>query len=218
MSGSGHPLASKPDGTPTQLPCPWSPFPQSVGDQGGQLAAAASSGAGHCSPAAQSTMTQYIGVSQPNSSLGPSQLPMTNPQWGCLTCGQTCGHESPSAMHMSFIGHPLGSNGPGQLIIPSPQSTGDQGGQLAAAASSGGGHCSPAAQSTMTQFIGVSQPFSSTGPAQLDMTNPQWGWSAYGQMNGHSPPSATQVSGIGHPIGSNSPGQLLIPSPQSVGG
>ena len=95
---------------------------------------------------------------------------------------------------------------------------GVQGGQLAAAASSGGGHCSPAAQSTMTQFIGVSQPFASTGPAQLDMTNPQWGCSTCGQMNGHSSPSATQVSGIRHPCGSNSPGQLLIPSPQSVGG
>ena len=70
----------------------------------------------------------------------------------------------------------------------------------------------------MTQFIGVSQPFASTGPAQLDMTNPQWGCSTCGQMNGHSSPSATQVSGIRHPCGSNSPGQLLIPSPQSVGG
>ena len=90
--------------------------------------------------------------------------------------------------------------------------------QLSAAASAGGGHCSPAAQSTMIQFMGVSQPFASTGPGQLDMTNPQWGCSTCGQKNGHSSPSATQISGIGHPIGSVSPGQLLIPSPQSAGG
>merc|ERR1712233_192017 len=145
-------------------------------------------------------MTQYIGVSQPNSSLGPSQLPMTNPQWGCLTCGQTCGHDSPTGRHMSFIGHPLGSNGPGQLFIPSPQSMGVQGGQLAAAASSGGGHCSPAAQSTMTQFIGVSQPNSSLGPSQLDMTNPQWGCLTCGQTCGHDSPAGRHMSFIGHPM------------------
>merc|ERR1712233_118059 len=102
---------------------------------------------------------------------------------------------------MSGPGHPLASNSPGQLFtpFPSPQSAIVQGPQFAATASAGGGHCSPAAQSTTTQFIGVSQPISSTGPAQLDMTNPQWGCSTCGQMNGHSSPSATQVSGIRHP-------------------
>ena len=90
--------------------------------------------------------------------------------------------------------------------------------QLSAAATAGGGHCSPAAQSTMIQFIGVSQPFASTGPGQLAMTNPQWGCSTCGQKNGHSSPSAMQISGIMHPMGSMSPGQGVIPSPQSMGG
>merc|ERR1711937_812270 len=155
MSGIGHPLGSN---SPGQLLIP---SPQVLGDQGTQLSAAASAGGGHCSPAAQSTMTQFIGVSQPIASTGPAQLDMTNPQWGCLTGGQTYGHSSPSAMQMSGIGHPLGSNSPGQLLMPSPQLLGDQGMQLSAAASAGGGHCSPAAQSTMIQFIGVSQPFAS---------------------------------------------------------
>ena len=66
--------------------------------------------------------------------------------------------------------------------------------------------------------MGVSQPFASTGPGQLDMTKPQWGCSTCGQTYGHSSPSAMQISGIGHPWGSNSPGQLLIPSPQLAGG
>ena len=214
MSGPGHPLASN---SPGQLFIPF-PSPQSAIVQGPQFAATASSGGGHVSPAAQSTMIQFIGVSQPIASTGPAQLDMTNPQWGCLRGGQTYGHSSPSAMQMSGIGHALWSKLPGQLFIPSPQSTGDQGMQLSAAASAGGGHCSPAAQSTMIQFIGVSQPFASTGPGQLDMTNPQWGCSTCGQKNGHSSPSATQISGIGHPIGSVSPGQLLMPSPQSAGG
>merc|ERR1712012_506787 len=143
MSGPGHPLASN---SPGQLFIPF-PSPQSAIVQGPQFAATASAGGGHVSPAAQSTMIQFIGVSQPFASTGPAQLDMTNPQWGCLRGGQTYGHSSPSATQMSGIGHALWSKLPGQLFIPFPQSIGAQGMQLSAAASAGGGHCSPAAHS-----------------------------------------------------------------------
>ena len=103
------------------------PAPQFVGGWGGQTN-------GQDSPAAQSTITQVMGPSQPIASTGPAQLDNTVPQLGCSTCGQKKGQESPSPMQISGIGHPMGSVSPGQLLIPSPQSTGGKGGQGAGTA------------------------------------------------------------------------------------
>ena len=65
-------------------------------------------------------------------------------------------------MHISGMTQPMGSIPPGQLIMPSPQSTGHMGGQWK-------GHSSPMA----TQDSGPMQPMVSIGPGQGMLPSPQ---------------------------------------------
>merc|ERR1712088_1298708 len=91
---------------------------------------------------------------------------------------------------------PMESMGPGQLIMPSPQSMGGICGQK-------NGHSSPSAM----QISGIMHPMGSMSPGQVIMPSPQSMGGICGQKNGHSSPSSTHISGIMHPMGSMSPGQ-----------
>merc|ERR1712045_832031 len=77
-------------------------------------------------------------------------------------CGQKNGHASPSATQVSGIMQPMESMGPGQLIMPSPQSMGGICGQK-------NGHSSPSA----TQISGIMHPMGSMSPGQFVIPSPQ---------------------------------------------